>query len=228
MNNLWEDFLLMRKPSKKRKVPYGHISNYWCIFDGLMKSYHTKSSYVSARSQFKMLNQVLGGWQERRLLGSYDEDELTFYDGIIGYVIRNAHYFLKEYETGLVERHPKLDVFDIWKYQGIICRVMDVLPDDIIYHNKISSWTKSVDSFYKMNNLCKTEKYTFLIANTNDMYGFDVNNYNDYFNQGNQHIQHEEEVIFPMDKKYIIDVFYGTLDEFKAHVKRLNLIDKND
>lgn len=197
----------------------GRIYPDWNIFDGLFEP------TFSAKVQFLIFNKVLLSWLERpQLCSGYDKDALDFYDGVIGYIIKTANYY--NVNRDKIWFPPQLaDIMDIWQYKGYIYRAIDAPRSKIRYHKKISSWTKSVDAFDKFNHLHKDSKYTFLIANTNDYYGFDVNAYNDYFNQGNKHIQHEEEVIFPMDKKYVIDVFYGTLDEFKAHVKQLNLID---
>jgi ABC-type microcin C transport system permease subunit YejE len=38
-------------------------------------------------------------------------------------------------------------------------------------------------------------------------------------NEENPYTGYEQEVIFPMNKAYIIDEFYGTLEEFKKYVK---------
>lgn len=214
----------LRKPPEQSEQQYhkGSIHPDWHIFDGLF--YPT----FSAKVQFLIFNKVLLSWLERpQLCSGYDKDALDFYDGVIGYIIKTANYY--NANRDIIEFPPQLaDIMEIWQYKGYIYRAIDAPRSKIRYHKKIASWTKNADAFDKFNHWNKNGKYTFLIANTNDYYGFDVSKYNNYFSQGNQHIQHEEEVIFPMDKKYIIDVFYGTLDEFKAHVKQLNLIDKKD
>lgn len=218
-----EEFETLKSQSEQIESKFikGIIYPDWYIFDGLF--YPT----FSAEEQFLIFNRVLLSWLERpQLSRGYSKNALDFYDGIIGHIIKTANYYCANKNKWFPPQIAK--IMEIWKYQGTIYRVMDAFPKEIIYHQKIASWTKNIEAFNKFNHLSKDSKYTFLIANANDYYGFDVNKYNDYFNQGNQHIQHEEEVIFPMDKKYIIDVFYGTLDEFKSHVKQLNLIEKKD
>lgn len=217
----WEALKSQSEPIEPKCIK-GSIRPDWHIFDGLF--YPT----FSAEDQFLIFNRVLLSWLERPQLGSgYNKNTLDFYDGVIGHIIKTANHYCANQNK--IWFPPQIaQIMELWKYQGYIYRVIDESPSKIRYHKKISSWTKNIEGFNKFNHLHKKSKYTFLIANTNDYYGFNVNKYNDYFNQGNQHIQHEEEVIFPMDKKYIIDVFYGTLDEFKVHVKQLNLIDKKN
>ena len=211
----WEALKSQSEPIEHKYIK-GRIYPDWHIFDGLF--YPT----FSAEDQFFVFNRVLLSWLERPQLGiGYSKNALDFYDGVIGYIIKHTNYYIKNKEKIWVPPYV-FDFMEIWKYQGVIYRVIDAPISKVRYHKKIASWTKRINAFDKFNHLYKGCKYTFLIANTKDMCGFDVNNYNDYFNQGNRYIKHEEEIIFPMDKKYIIDVFYGTLDEFKAHVEKLN------
>ena len=116
-----------------------------------------------------------------------------------------------------------------WMYNGFIYRVLDT--DCVNYNNKISSWTKNyfvLSSWFKKDY--DNKKMTIIVAHTGSNYGFDFGNYNKYYAKVSDRpaVLYEEEIIFRENKDYVIEEFYGTWNEFKAHVKQLNLIDKKD
>lgn len=190
------------------------IDERWNIYDGLLYP------RMSVEDQFAIFNRALGGWQERSLLGKgYCKNNLDFYDGTIGYVIRKWNEYHKISKTEDWITQPILDFMDLWKYQGALYRVIAAPTSEIRYHKKIASWTKSVDVFSRFNKLNDNVNYTFVIADTFDYFGFDINKYNRNMNLVNAFNCHEEEVIFPMDKKYVKSVFYGALKEFNQFVK---------
>lgn len=167
-------------------------------------------------NQIYIFNDALLQWLQRpQLEQKYNFLNLKFYDGLIGYVIEkyNRDFKNKEYMS-----QDNLHFMNTWKYNGKIYRVIDANLNEIKYHNMIASWTKSIDAFDSFNHLYKSEKYTFLIADTKDNFGFDVNKYKHFFGVENDYIQHEKEIIFPMNESYVVDKFYGTLAEFKKYV----------
>lgn len=103
---------------------------------------------------------------------------------------------------------------DTWRYSGDIYRIINCPKNKIKYNGLICSWSKNYESFAEFNHVSSNMKYSFLIANTGNNIGFDVNLYGESFSINNHCIKHEHEIIFPLKKKYIKDVFYGTVNEF--------------
>ena len=168
-----------------------------------------------------IFNAILSTWTERPQLGrDYSDLSLKFYDGTIGYVISEGNECYKNKITQQYWACPViLQFLEQWKYDGILYRVINAPLSKIRVHKMIASWTKDINAFDCFDHLYKNEKYSFIVAKTNNCFGFDVNKYRELIEDRHFHTEHEKEVIFPMDNNYIIDRFYGTLEEFKKHVK---------
>ena len=111
-------------------------------------------------------------------------------------------------------------------YQGPIYRIL--CTKNITYTDKIVSWTMDYNVLCRwFNKNIDHQKATILIGHTNNDYGFNFGKYNRYYANVNNKpsILSEKEIIIRESKQYVIEEFYGTWGEFKAHVKQLNLID---
>lgn len=106
-----------------------------------------------------------------------------------------------------------------WKYRGKLYRVMDCKQNQIDYHGLIASWTNDYKSFKNFNHLYDKQKYTFIVGSTGSDWGFDVNKYRQYIGERHIYTEHESEIIFPLDYKYVKDTFYGTLDGFYKYMR---------
>lgn len=194
-----------------------------------------------------VFNMAIDRWTERPQLGDgYNERLLKLYDALIWTVVEN----FKEYRKSLIDtiksqekRRQKKDDFmffpiadsrpaledlddfiNTWKYQGIIYRVIDCHIDKVKYHGKIASWTDDINAFSDFNHLSKSQEYTFLIGDTKNEWGFDVNKYRDNIDVKHIYTEHESEIIFPMKRKYVIDSFYGTYADFVEYVNKHNYV----
>ena len=192
-------------------------NDYCAIYDGLFYP------GIPVKYQFLLFHQVLDAWRNRSLLGEhYNENDLKFYDGVLGFVIRQGNQYHRNSEAGDWAPAPILELMKTWQYQGLIYRVVNSPRSRIKYHKKIASWTKDANSFDHFNKLCPDEKYTFIVADTGSSFGFDVNKYDSNAGRSNPYLCHEDEIIFPMDKKYVKAVFWGTLKDFKDFLNKFN------
>lgn len=170
-------------------------------------------------SQIEIFNSALYQWTQRPLLGRrLNMDYINFYDAIIGCLIRvcNQEYVNSRNKT-MYDKEAVM-FMNFWMYKGYMYRVIDCPLSKIRFHKKIASWTKSINAIERFNKIGYSKKYTFIVAKTpNDYFGFDVNKYNEIRGVG-AFTAPEEEVIFPMDKKYVVCSFYGTLNEFRSHI----------
>ena len=167
----------------------------------------------------KIFNAALATWTERsQFTNDYDENMLRFYDGVIGYVIYQGNISLRNKQNGYWAPQCVLDFLPKWQYQGKLFRVINKKRGRVKFHGKIASWTKNINAFDNFNHLSRSQAYTFLVAEANEFVGFDVNKYRNSIGVRHVYTEHEEEVIFPMDKQYVMDVFYGTLTDFKQHI----------
>lgn len=161
-----------------------------------------------------ILINYLNGWTEIpfSIVGGYDIENLKFYDGFIGYLIKQTEHFLKENSNMLDKKFV-----DSWKYQGKIYRIIHEfevedenaddgysckLPD-IEYHGMISHWTDDYTFQGLMYKLSSEEPYIILEADTQDHIAFDVNKFRKTYNCENPYIAKEREIIFPMYKECI-------------------------
>ena len=161
-----------------------------------------------------ILRQYLNGWTEIPLSDNsgYNIDELKFYDGFIGYLLKRTEYYLKEYPDFLDKAF-----IDSWAYQGKLYRIIHkayaennktkrgysfCLPK-VNYHGMISHWTDDYTFKGLMYKLSEREKYIILEANTQEHLGFDVNKFRKTYNCEKSYTEKEREVIFPMYKECI-------------------------
>lgn len=185
-------------------IPYGNL-----LDDRILKE-----------QQIWIFHSALGNWTERSQLSyGYDDLSLTFYDGVIGYVIRECNRYLQYKREGKYTYDEAIEFMKQWQYKGKVYRAINCKKRKVKYHGKIASWTKNINAFSKFNHLYSNQKYTFLVADATEFLGFDVNKYRKIIKERHRFTECEEEIIFPMDKKYVTDVFYGTLDEFKEYLK---------
>ncbi len=155
--------------------------------------------------------------------GGYDVEDLKFFDGLLGTLLKHTEYLLKEYPSFLDK-----EFVDSWKYQGKIYRVIHphyVFGDDSIeprtimpevnYHGMITHWT----SDYSFKGLLATakvfddEEYIILEAETGEHLAFDVNKFRKANNVIEPYTQGENEIIFPMYKENIKE-YRMTIQEF--------------
>jgi hypothetical protein len=140
--------------------------------------------------------------------GGYDIEDLKFFDGLLGTLLKHTEYLLKEYPSYLDK-----EFVDSWKYQGKLYRVIHpnyvfdndsiephtVMPE-VNYHGMITHWT----SDYTFEGLLATakifddEEYIILEADTGDHLAFDVNKFRQVNNVQEIYTQDENEIIFPM------------------------------
>ena len=155
--------------------------------------------------------------------GGYDIEDLRFFDGLLGTLLKHTEYLLKEYPS-----FSDKEFVDSWKYQGKIYRVIHphyVFRDDSIepsiimpevnYHRMITHWT----SDYTFKGLLATakifddEEYIILEADTGDHLAFDVNKFRKANDVQEPYTQGENEIIFPMYKENINE-YRMTIKEF--------------
>lgn len=158
--------------------------------------------------------------------GGYDEERLRFYDGVLGSLIRMRDLVVQD---NLMNQIPGYDEFtSCWEYQGDIYRVIDktlVHPKkgkpyyrmpSIKWHGMIASWSSSYDFTTGFNHIYSDAKYTIIHANTGGSAGIDANKLGNYVGGYNPNTVGENEVIFPMKKKFVVKVYEGiTPNEFK-------------
>ena len=186
--------------------------------------------------------------ERQQLGNGYSKRTVQFYDALIWTRVENAKQqrkmlkkFLQSAKKREAESEPNnaesrfpfklqtsadaqsnLDEFmtsvNMWKYTGKVYRVIGCKPDKVEYHNMIASWTNNPLAFINFNHLLHTVKYTFLTGDTGKDWAFDVNKYRKIIGDIHQFIAHESEIILPMNKKYVKDVFYGTLNDFYKHI----------
>ncbi len=195
----------------------------------------------------ELFERALDQWTERPLLGKgYNKRKLKLYDALIWNRVVNARDKLELIKNSIEERKktrksggnlvlritPKTDDdlllklseinedINKWKYTGKVYRVIECCKSKVRYHRLIASWVKDYDVFRYFNKLYKDKKYTFLVGDTGEDWGFDVNKYRSSTGNIHPNTEHESEIILPMDKvKYVQDIFYGTLDEFYEYLK---------
>lgn len=158
--------------------------------------------------------------------GGFDEEGLRFYDGVLGNLIRMRD---ESIESGLMEREVDLAEFtSLWEYQGDIYRVLDkawVCPKNrepyrrtpaIKWHGMIASWSSSFDFTINFNHMHENSKYTIIHANTGRSAGIDANKFGNYLGLYNSYTTEENEIIFPMKKEFVVEVYKGiTPTDFK-------------
>lgn len=163
-----------------------------------------------------ILSVVLKGWTEIPLstTGGYNRDDLKFYDGIIGLLIKQTEEINSNYPEAL-----NREFVDSWKYQGKLYRVLHPslfedensedgfsckLPD-VEYHGMITHWTTDYTFEALMYKLSPNEKYIILEADTKEYIAFDVNCFRETNDITERYTSREKEIIFPMYKECIVE-----------------------
>lgn len=169
--------------------------------------------------------QYLKEWTEIPLTTNdgYDIEELKFFDGFIGTLLKQTEALMSEYPSFLDK-----EFVDSWKYQGKLYRVIHpyyVFDDDsteprtvtpeVNYHRMITHWTSdyTFEGLLRSNKIFDDEEYIILEADTGDHLAFDVNKFRKANNAEKRHTQGEEEIIFPMYKECIKE-YRMTINEF--------------
>lgn len=157
--------------------------------------------------------------------GGFDEEGLRFYDGVLGSLIRMRDEVI---ESDSMKRLGLMDFTSQWEYQGDIYRVLDKVWEypkngepylrtpEIKWHGMVASWSSSFDFTSNFNHMYADSKYTIIHANTGKSAGIDVNKFSRYLGCFNPYTEGENEVIFPMKKEFVVDVYKDkTLSDFK-------------
>ncbi|WP_283589415.1 hypothetical protein [Staphylococcus nepalensis] len=161
-----------------------------------------------------ILKQYLNGWTNIPLSDSsgYNRDELKFYDGFIGFLLKQTEQYLNECPSAL-----NMSFINSWKYQGKLYRIIHpiIVKDDtaeegvscklpdIEYHGMISHWTDDYTFKGLMHKLYPKETYIILEADTQEHLAFDVNKFRKTYKCENPYTEKECEIIFPMYKECI-------------------------
>lgn len=173
----------------------------------------------------EILKQYLNGWTDIPLSDNsgYNIDELKFYDGFIGLLLKQTEQYLKECPNTL-----NMSFINSWKYQGEIYRIIHpiIVEDktaeggvsfklpDIEYHGMISHWTNDYTFKGLMHKLYPKETYIILEADTQDHIGFDVNIFRIKYKCKKQNTEKECEIIFPMYKECVIKEHHMSVNDF--------------
>lgn len=175
------------------------------------------------------LRMTIRQFRERPLCGGgYNEEDLRFYDGVLGNLIRTRDLYV---DKGFPKSKSNfLEFTTNWQYQGDIYRVLGkscVFRKDrskpyfrtpaIKWHGMVASWSRSYDFTVNFNHLYPDEDYTIIHANTGDSVGIDVNKFATYLDDLNPYTESEQEIIFPMMKRYVVEIYKRiTPRDFKA------------
>lgn len=180
-----------------------------------------------------LIIRYLEGWTEIPLneTNGYDLDELKFYDGLLGTLLKHTEKVLK-YAPNFANE----EFVNSWKYQGKIYRVIHgncVLDDEeslprftlpaVDYHEMITHWTDNYTFeglMYKLSSDCE---YIILEADTQDRLAFDVNKFRKVYGCERVYTEKEREIIFPMYKKNIKE-YRMTIEEFIAMKKQEQML----
>lgn len=163
-----------------------------------------------------ILLQYLKDWTEIPLepTGGFDKNELAFYDGFIGMVLKKSEELLRYQSEYLND-----ELIQSFLYQGKLYRVIHPceikdrrckrgfrygLPK-VDYHGMITHWTKDRTFKALRHKLSCQEEYIILEADTKDRVAFDINKFRRENGNREQFTQGEEEVIFPMYNNYITE-----------------------
>ena len=86
----------------------------------------------------------------------------------------------------------------------------------------VASWSKIYD-FTKFNKIYDDVEYMFIEGDTKDAIGFDVIRFCEQSDMNEDiifRLKHEQEVIFPISKKYVLDTCYTTRKKFFDQMKK--------
>lgn len=157
---------------------------------------------------------ILKGWTEVPLsqLYGYNKDNVKFFDGIIGSLLRQTEELQVDYPDALDQRFV-----NSWKYQGKLYRVLhpSMIEDEnsidgyssalpqVEYHEMITHWTTDFTFEALLYKLSADTKYIILEADTKEHFAFDVNGFRAEYGFEERFTQKEQEIIFPMYKECI-------------------------
>ena len=171
----------------------------------------------------EIIKEYLNGWTEIPLhpTNGYQIDELKFYDGLLGTLLKDTEMFLKNDPTLLNRKFV-----DSWKYQGKLYRVIHknyASYDDfcknkltipkIEYHGMISHWTDDYTFKGLMYKLSDDVEYIILETDTKDRLAFDVNKFRKKYHCRKWNTEKEHEIIFPMYRENTKE-YQMTINEF--------------
>lgn len=91
------------------------------------------------------------------------------------------------------------------------------LTDKVVAFSKNPDFTRRI--FYKIK---PSQKAIILFANTNSLYGIDINEFYKHFGVRNPRFEEEKEVLFPIFKENIIKEYQCTPRQFKYYMRSLN------
>lgn len=173
-----------------------------------------------------ILIHYLNSWTEIPLIdcGEYDLEELKFYDGFIGFLIKETEKYLNNSDYS---KYINIKFIESWKYQGKLYRIIhgnmieDNEEDDgyscklpqVNYHGMITHWTDDYSFKGLMYKLSDDEEYIILEADTKEHIGFDINKFRKNYGCEKNTTENEREVIFPMYKDCIKE-YKMTVKEF--------------
>lgn len=165
--------------------------------------------------------QYLNEWTEIPFTSSegYDIDEVRFFDGLLGYLLKWAEKIKTQNPEQAV-----LEFINSWQYQGKLYRVMhtcnfstnggeDFRLPEVNYHRMITHWTTDPTFGGLRHKLLTHEKYVILEADTGNHIALDVNKFRQANNCGTAFTEKENEIIFPLYQE-ITKEYRMTIDEF--------------
>ena len=169
-----------------------------------------------------IIQKYLKGFTEIPLnsTNGYDLEDLKFYDGLLGTLLKHTEYIATNMPTELNKKFV-----NSWKYQGKLYRVMHktlTIGKDgreiyrfrkINYHKMVTHWTDDYTFKGLMHKLSDNEKYIILEMDTGEHFAFDVNKFRKRYNCAEHFTQGEREFIFPMYKENIKE-YRMTIKEF--------------
>lgn len=177
-----------------------------------------------------IISEYLNGWTETPLSPNdgYDIDELKFYDGLFGTLLKHTEKLLKVAPSYLNEKF-----LESWRYQGKLYRVIhshyvfdneksseprSVMPI-VNYHGMITHWTDDCTFSGLMYKLSPDEEYIILETDTKDHLAFDVNKFRKKHYCRKPHTEKEREIIFPIYRENTTE-YRMTINEFKQMKNR--------
>ena len=171
----------------------------------------------------QIIKEYLNGWTEIPLnsTNGYDIEELKFYDGLLGTLLKDTERFIKNDPTLLNKKFV-----DSWKYQGKLYRVIHkkyasyedfcegkLTMPEVEYHRMISHWTDDYTFKGLMYKLSADTEYIILETDTADHLAFDVNKFRKNYHCRNRNTEKEREIIFPMYRENTKE-YRMTINEF--------------
>lgn len=130
--------------------------------------------------------------------------------------IRKPHgkYILGQSQEQIDDLKAENAQLSKYLYQGPIYRVLHTVPDKVVYDGLICHCSYDLSTILQSNKISPIEKYTWIIANTLNDYGFDVNKYIEENKLRPNLSEFENEIIFPLQEKHVQHIIFGTYDDF--------------